>query len=466
MILYFKQLGLTTTECSIIYGCLPLFSGFFNFTVGAVADKLQLHRQITLLVSVLSAVLLNGLLLVPPVHQGQQLEGYHYVYYCSKQCNNSIVEYSIDLDSADGHRFLHGNTNSYKLVESEVLLENCSSSSAWNFSIENICSHITAHDGYISNNLTSLCDGGEEAHVCIVHCINSEGHAEQEKALYGRTFWMVFILYFTATILYNSLWITLYGMTFAVLGEKGSRFGQQRSWGAVGAVVASAVSALTMNKYRGGGGGGSRGTGNHHSDDITFIPCFIGFSLGVALTGVSAIFFKLPKIKHNATMTKDFLKLFRQLQVCSLFAVLFVMGFLHGGVEMFLFVFLRELNASAWVLGSCLLVRYLVEIPSYYYSGRIMERIGHTRCLYLVFSVLTLRSLGTSLIPSPWWELPLSLARSVAYSIGYAAVCVYGSLITPPSMHATLQGFIMLIFNGFGKQISSNGHCSWLFEKR
>ena len=67
IILYFKQLGLTTTECSVIYGALPMFNGFFKLFIGAVADKLQRHKEMMLLFGLGSAVLMNCLQLVPPV---------------------------------------------------------------------------------------------------------------------------------------------------------------------------------------------------------------------------------------------------------------------------------------------------------------------------------------------------------------------------------------------------------------
>ena len=436
-ILFFKQLGLTTTECSIIYGCLPIFNGFFNIFTGAVADKLQIHRQITLLWSILSAILLNCLLLVPPIpvpHADMLLYS-----TCTKHWNNSVT---CSVDIAEDFIFESNGNITVQSMKKSKAFESCSS--FWNISGENICSEIIAiidetKDKNPNFHINFDSDIAFEIIRCRLNCSGYSQPTRNRQNVYGTTFWMAFILYFTSVNLFNSAWVLLMAMTFAVLRGERNAYGKQRTWGSIGALITSAISAITMNKY---------GSSNN---EITFIPCFISFGICTVLTGTSAMFFKLPKIPSNPTMTKDFLKLLKEPKICLLFVVFFVSGFLYGAVETYLFVFLRELIASSWVLGSCLFARFLGEIPSLYYSGAIIEKIGHIRCLYLMFLVLSLRYLGTSLIPNPWWELPLSFVRSVVYSIGFTAICVYGSLITPPSMHATLQGVVQLVTNGFGK---------------
>ena len=67
MILFFKQLGLTNTECAVICGVMPIFNGFYKLVIGAVADKLQRHREMMLISALTSTVMMSCLLLVPPV---------------------------------------------------------------------------------------------------------------------------------------------------------------------------------------------------------------------------------------------------------------------------------------------------------------------------------------------------------------------------------------------------------------
>ena len=163
------------------------------------------------------------------------------------------------------------------------------------------------------------------------------------------------------------------------------------------------------------------------------------------------MFLPLPTMPRNPSMAKDILALLWQPRIFAMFTVLFVMGFLWGAVETFLFWFLRSLGASSWTLGACLFMGFLAEVPSLYLSGRIIKKIGYVKCLYIALSAYCVRYLGTSLIPNPWWELPFISLRSIVFSPGFTAISVHSSKITPPSMHATLQSMVTAIHFGFGK---------------
>ena len=312
-----------------------------------------------------------------------------------------------------------------------------------NISKETFCDLLTIDNNKL-DNIQSLHFNREfNGFPCLVNCsgyyTDVISNTKEKPSMYGKTFWLAFMLFFISVNIYYAIYVILCAMMFAVLGEHRNAYGRQRIWGSYGALLASVVLAFTMNRYDSNG-----------NQDITYVPCFIGYGIGVIMTGVSALFFKLPKMPKNPTMAADFVKLFRQPRICLLFTVVVIMGCFNGGIEIYLLVFLRELNASSWVLGSCLFARSLGEIPALYFSGAVIDRIGHIRCLYLLFILLCFRYLGTSLIPNPWWELPLSFIRSMAHHTGYSAVCVYGSLITPPSMHATLQGVIQTFYTGLG----------------
>ena len=244
---------------------------------------------------------------------------------------------------------------------------------------------------------------------------------------------------FTACNLQGSLWALFYGMIYAILGEKREDFGKQRMWGTIGALTTSLLSGVAMNKY------------GSVTPEITYTPCFIGYAIWTVIIGIAAMFFKVPHMTRNKTMTKDMLKLVKQPAISLLFVVVFVMGFLGGAADTFLFVFLRTLNASSFMFGVILFVKFFGEVPALYFSGRIMKRIGHIRCIYIVLFCKFVRFLGTSFITNPWWEVAFSAVSSVVFGIGFTAVSVYGSLITPPSMHATLQGTIQTIHFGLGR---------------
>ena len=447
MILFFKQLGLTNTECSIIYGSLPIFNGFYKLFIGAVADKLHRHKEMTLIFSLISALLMSCLLLVPPVEKKMSLDtkwNQTLYYLCSKGEASTVgiverivqnasnlhpVQDQSQVDSIEWTKVKHDELNNHST---------CSQTLNGFLVVDpNGCSAAIMKD----ENATFLLQNSK--YLCTLDCTKYPEELlnppESEKELYGKTFWMIFCLYFVAFNMQGSLWVLLYGMIYAILGEQRNNFGKQRMWGTLGAIITAIISAIAMNKY------GSA------TNEITFTPCFIGFGIWICITGVAAMFFKLPHISRNPTMTRNVLTLMKQPAIFLLFVVLFIMGFLWGAVDTFLFVFLRTLNASSFTLGACMFVRYLGEMPSLYFSGRVIKRIGHIKCLYIVLFAYSIRYLGTSMISNPWWELPFSCLKSIVFSIGFTAVSLYGSLITPPSMHATLQAMVQTVHFGVGK---------------
>ena len=447
MILFFKQLGLTNTECSIIYGSLPIFNGFYKLFIGAVADKLQRHKEMTLIFSLISALLMSCLLFVPPVEEKMvpAPEWNQTLYYVCKRGGSSAVETVVcTVQNASN---LHPVQDQSRISSVEWFktkhheLNNHSSCSQAANSLlvvdPNGCDAATTED----ENTTHSLQGSE--YLCRLDCTKYPEELlyppGSEKEMFGKTFWMIFCLYFVAFNIQGSLWVLLYGMIYAILGEKRNNFGKQRMWGTLGAIITAIISAIAMNKY------GST------TNEITYTPCFVGFGVWITITGVAAMFFKLPHIPRNPTMTRDILTLLKQPAIFLLFVILFIMGFLWGAVETFLFVFLRSLNASSYTLGACMFVRYLGEMPALYFSGKVIKRIGHIKCLYIVLVAYSIRYLGTSMISNPWWELPFSCLKSIVFSVGFTAVSVYGSLITPPSMHATLQAMVQTVHFGIGK---------------
>ena len=174
MILFFKHLGLTTTECSITYGSQPIFNGFFKLFIGAVADKFQRHLEMMLVFSLLSVILLSCLLLVPPVavkyHPDPVWNGTLY-YVCTRHGKSNLfyVECSvqnasrtcpiISKSNLDKHQwwylFLDLSAAKLYLLEQTRMIENCVQTSVFNLLTNSISVNGQVYD--IANQHTRFC---------------------------------------------------------------------------------------------------------------------------------------------------------------------------------------------------------------------------------------------------------------------------------------------------------------------
>ena len=104
--LYLKSLGLTTTECSIIFGTMPILSGMAKMVFGAVADKFQKHRQMSALFCVLSPAIICCLLLVTPIVKNNPTSSWILVnadQHCSSHDSGSVVDCILDTHSSENY---------------------------------------------------------------------------------------------------------------------------------------------------------------------------------------------------------------------------------------------------------------------------------------------------------------------------------------------------------------------------
>ena len=432
--LYLKSLGLTTKECSIIFGTMPILSGMAKMVFGAVADKFQKHRQMSLLFCVLSPTIICCLLLVTPIAKNTPTSSWILVnvdQHCSSLDSGSVLDCILDTHSSqnDGKAFRLTNCTGNELVKT--------------------LSDITEARMDLKGTNAEDANAEAEASHCQLNCsyfAEEKLEAFAKNKLFGNTFRIIFLILASGYIFYASVWAFVYALVYAVLEENRNRFGRQRMWGTVACLITSVCTAIAMNKY------------GSVVPEISFTPCFIGYSAWFVIAGIAAMFFKPPHIPRNPAMAKDLWKLIKQPQIFLLLFVLVIMGFMYGAMDTFLLMYLKGMGASSWVLGTCMFAQYVAELPALYYCGRIIKKIGHVRCLYLVLIAYSIRFLGTSLIPNPWCEIPFSMLRSVGFSIGFTAVSVYTSLITPPSMHATLQALMQTTHYGIGtNQITRNG---------
>ncbi len=81
----------------------------------------------------------------------------------------------------------------------------------------------------------------EAANISYISCVFScreriEDYMEGEGELksYGKTFWWIFVLFFISQNCYFVIFVLLYGMIYAQLGDRRQLFGRQRVWGTIG----------------------------------------------------------------------------------------------------------------------------------------------------------------------------------------------------------------------------------------
>lgn len=125
------------------------------------------------------------------------------------------------------------------------------------------------------------------------------------------------------------------------------------------------------------------------------------------------------------------------------------MGLCTGLIWNFLFWHIEELAADmgcgsySWIKtleGLVMAVQCLGgELPFFFLSGWILNRIGHVNAITLIMLVLGLRFILYSVITNPWWFLPLEATNGLTFGLFYACMASYASIVSPPGTEATVQ---------------------------
>lgn len=67
------------------------------------------------------------------------------------------------------------------------------------------------------------------------------------------------------------------------------------------------------------------------------------------------------------------------------------------------------------------------------------------------FIFYALRLALISLVPSPWWIVPIEFAlQGPTYALTYTTIVAYASAISPPGASATMQGIAAGVDDGLG----------------
>lgn len=104
---------------------------------------------------------------------------------------------------------------------------------------------------------------------------------------------------------------------------------------------------------------------------------------------------------------------------------------------------LEGLTVAAETLGG--------EVLFFSISGKILSTFGYGHSFTFCFISYAVRLGAISLIPSPWWILPIELImQGPTYAMSYTTIVAYTSAISPPGTSATMQGIAAGMDDGFG----------------
>ncbi|CAH1261693.1 MFSD6 [Branchiostoma lanceolatum] len=190
--------------------------------------------------------------------------------------------------------------------------------------------------------------------------------------------------------------------------------------------------------------------GNKSDYSVTFYMYLTFMVLSVACLLVSKDWSSGPSTRY----LKGFARLLSQpYLIIVLFAVL-LLGVYDGASGTFLFLHLKDLGARQTVLGTCVFVKTVAEIPVYVISDWIIRKLGHATALGGGFVVYGLKFLLYSFVSNPWWAVAIDTLDGYE-AVTWAAATSYASIYAPDDLQTVAQGIVATTFFGLGHTLGN-----------
>lgn len=231
---------------------------------------------------------------------------------------------------------------------------------------------------------------------------------------------------------------------FQLLGEARHKYGQQRVWGTIGIGLSAVISGALVDLY-------SKGLGRRD-----YLPAHImtAVFLVADLFLVARLKFPLPERKMSSSALQG--ALWRP-HVLLILVTTGVVGVLSGVVWTFEFLLVMDV-AKQWqqpfphlrLLQGLLtgVQSFLAEVPCLLVAGRIIQRLGHGKTLFVSLLGFTMRLVLYSVVSNPWLFLPIDLLHGISFGLAYPCFTSFASSVAPKGAAATTQAIFGAMFFG------------------
>nr|XP_015930439.2 major facilitator superfamily domain-containing protein 6-like [Parasteatoda tepidariorum] len=157
----------------------------------------------------------------------------------------------------------------------------------------------------------------------------------------------------------------------------------------------------------------------------------------------------VPQFSQN--LTKDVGTVLKSSTFLAFNAGSFITGVGCGVIWYYLLWFISSLGASTFLCGLVPYVQsFAGEIPFMFFSGWVIEKVGHFNIVSLSLMAYAVRFLWYSYLKNPWLVLPIEITHGITYGLFYSAAVSFGKLSSKPGTEATTLSIIYTTHEGLG----------------
>ena len=204
---------------------------------------------------------------------------------------------------------------------------------------------------------------------------------------------------------------------------------------------------------------------NKISTDVIFISS----AISMLLTFIFAFSLQYDKEKNASTeklsIVKDLREIVQNKKLLILLFSVFLVYAASTPIYYFYSIYLKQNGATSFFTGFAISWQGLCELPFFYFSARIIRKLGTGTTLIVAVFATALRLVLYYQVQNPYFVLPIELLQGVGWSLFWAASVEQVNILVKDELRATGQSFLTGAMLGAGA-IAGNLWASYLNGKQ
>lgn len=200
-------------------------------------------------------------------------------------------------------------------------------------------------------------------------------------------------------------------------------------------------------------------------DKLSTHVIFASSAISMLLTFVFAFFLHFDKEKDAATeklsIGKDLNEILRNNKLVVLLISVFLVYAASTPIYYFYSIYLKQIGATPLYVGFMISFQGLCELPFFYYSARIIRKLGIRTTLIVAVFATALRLVLYNVVENPYFVVPIELLQGIGWSLFWAASVEQVNILVKEELRATGQSFLTGAMLGAGA-IAGNLWASYL----
>ena len=263
--------------------------------------------------------------------------------------------------------------------------------------------------------------------------------------LYGfllqKTFISILAFTYFFTLFYNPLTPLFDSIVLDYIEQnKNLSYGMLRLWASIGWALSAAVTGYFIS-----------------AENVYIIFPVASAILVVNWLILKFIYRPLIVVKNLQSLKMRHLKdiVFKDKRLYIMLIIMLFYGIFSAPIHLFINVYYAEIGAKYYEIGYAYFFQAMAEVPFFFYSKRIIDKIGARRVIVLTMFVTSLRLFAYGMNSSPWMAIIIGLSHGICLALFLVAFISFVHQFIPPEWRSTGQSFVYAVYFGGGMALGN-----------